>query len=261
MKIGIFADPEAVADVAATLVITAMARTENRSLGVSTGSTPLPLYARLREAHARGEFTLEGVRAYSLDEYVGLPVEHPQSYRRVLFNELVGEGRTGLREEDLHTPNGHAEDVFAEAARYEESVIDARIKLQILGIGTNGHIGFNEPGTSLSARTHVEVLAKQTRSDNARFFGDDPDAVPELCITQGAGTIMEAKKLLLLATGATKATAVRAVVEGGISMHWPGSVLQWHDSVVLLADEEAAAELENADLYKERWELTTRRNM
>lgn len=261
MKVGIFPEPEAVADAAADQLMRTMRRAEDPALGVATGSTPLPLYARLRDAHAAGEFTLAGMRAFALDEYVGLPADHPEDYRNVLRAELVGDDRTGLREEDLFTPDGCAADPDEEAIRYEHVVRDAAVDLQILGIGANGHIGFNEPGTSLASRTHVDALAVQTRTDNARFFGGDLAQVPELCLTQGLATIMQARSVLLIATGANKANAVRELVEGGVTSRWPATVLQWHEDVTVMLDEAAAARLELAAFYRERWEITRRRDV
>ena len=239
MKIGIFPDADALADVGAQYVIDTLSAATDPVLGLATGSTPEPLYARLRDAHRDGTFSLRGVRAFALDEYVGIPDDHPEAYRNVLRTALVGEDRAGLREEDLDTPNAQAPDPRAEAARYDAAIAAAGVTLQILGIGVNGHIGFNEPGVSLSSRTHVDTLTPQTREDNARFFGGDLAKVPDLCITQGLGTIMEARATLLVATGGNKASAVRELVEGGISARWPATFLQW--------------QLELKQFYRERW--------
>lgn len=226
---------------------------QGKALGVATGSTPLGLYEKLREAHAAGEFTLSGSSAYALDEYIGIDADHPERYRNVLATELVGEDKTGLKDEDLYTPDGLADDPAQAAADYEEAIAPG-VDLQILGIGSDGHIGFNEPGGSLASRTHIGVLTEQTRTDNARFFDNDIDKVPTHCLTQGLATIMGAKKLLLLAFGEKKAEAMKQVIEGPVSAFWPGTILQHHPDVTIVLDEAAAGKLQLADYYKAIWD-------
>lgn len=255
MQIGIFKDAEAAADAAAEILISRMSAADNKVLGVATGSTPLPLYERLRAAHAAGTFSLEGVKAFALDEYVGIDPEHPERYRNVLRAELVGDDKTGLRDEDLNTPDGNAADPAVAALEYDAAIkASGGVELQILGIGADGHIGFNEPGISLVSRTHVDALTRQTREDNARFFDGDLDKVPAACVTQGLGTIMDARCVLLIATGSGKVDAVRELIEGGISAHWPATILQMHPAAYILVDEAAAADLKLADFYKDRWD-------
>lgn len=250
MRIAIAATQDEGNEIAARVL---MERFEQgKALGVATGSTPLGLYVKMREAHAAGEFTLAGSSAYALDEYIGIDADHPERYRNVLATELVGEDKTGLKDEDLHTPDGLADDPEAAAKAYEEEV-NPGVDLQILGIGSDGHIGFNEPGGSLASRTHVGVLTEQTRKDNARFFDDDISKVPTHCLTQGLATIMDAKKLLLLAFGKNKAAAVKQVIEGPVSAFWPATIIQHHPDVTIVLDEEAASELELADYYKAIW--------
>lgn len=259
MKVGVFTDATAAAKAAAEHLIEMKNGVTPFNLGVATGSTPLPLYEELRAAHAEGTFSLADSKAFALDEYIGLEPGHPESYRKVLQDELVGDDKTGLTDQNLFTPNGNVE--FPEGAHEAADAYDAAISdnggvnLQILGIGSNGHIGFNEPGISLSSRTHVDALARQTREDNARFFDDDLDKVPDMCITQGLGTIMEADHIVLLATGAGKADAIAAAVEGPITSSCPASILQMHPSVRVYVDEAAASKLENLDMHKVRWEL------
>ncbi|MFP7696224.1 glucosamine-6-phosphate deaminase [Trueperella sp. LYQ143] len=256
MKVGIYADEQAVGAAAAQYFMNVMKAADRQVVGVATGSTPLPLYERLRQAHAAGSFSLTGAHAFALDEYIGIPQDHPEAYRNVLRAELVGDDKTGLSEEGLHTPDGRAEDPQVAAADYDRAIRESGgIVLQILGIGANGHIGFNEPGGSLVSRTHVDALTERTRKDNARFFDNDISQVPTMCVTQGLGTIMEAKHLLLIATGAAKADAVAAMVEGGVSAVCPASILQMHPSVVVFVDEAAASKLQYADLYRNRWEV------
>lgn len=255
MYVGIYDNHDELFAAAADHVKTILAADPVKVVGVATGSSPLPLYALLREAHAAGEFSLEDFKAFALDEYIGIDENHPERYRNVLRTELVGDDKTGLKEENLNTPDGSAADPLAAAAEYDEAIKAAGgVSLQLLGIGSDGHIGFNEPSGSLTSRTHREALTAQTREDNARFFDNDLSKVPTSCLTQGLGTIMEARNLLLIATGANKARAIREVVEGGVSAKWPGTVLQNHQNVVLFVDSEAAAELELADYYRERWE-------
>ncbi|WP_216386985.1 glucosamine-6-phosphate deaminase [Arcanobacterium phocae] len=255
MYVGIFKDEETLAKAAAEYLMKKLNASERKVVGVATGSTPLPLYQELRDAHAAGTFSLEGFKAFALDEYIGIDPEHPERYRNVLRAELVGDERTGLREEDLNTPDGSAEDPYAAAQAYDKAIKESGgIVVQILGIGSDGHIGFNEPGGALTSRTHVEALTAQTREDNARFFDDDLSKVPTRCITQGLGTIMECGVPLLIATGAGKADAVRELVEGGVSARWPATILQMHQEAVVFLDEAAAAKLELKDFYMERWE-------
>lgn len=254
MEIGIFKDAQAVADVAAEYLIKTMNETDHKVLGVATGGTPLPLYERMRAAHAAGEFTLADAKAFALDEYVGIDPDHPERYRNVLRTELVGDDKTGLKDEDLNTPDANAADPHKAADEYDAAIKAAGgVRLQILGIGADGHIGFNEPGISLVSRTHVDSLTAKTIEDNARFFDDDLNKVPTKCVTQGLGTIMDAEEVLLIATGANKADAVRELCEGGISAKWPATILQMHPKALVLVDEDAASKLELADFYKERW--------
>lgn len=221
---------------------------EGMKLGVATGSTPLGLYARLRQAHAEGRFSLAGSSAWALDEYVGLAEDHPEGYRNVLRAELVGPDKTGLAEEDLHTPDGSATDLEAAATAYEEAI--GSVDMQILGIGGDGHIGFNMPSGSLASTTHVGTLTQETREANARFFSGDVSSVPEKCLTQGLATIMRAKEIILLAFGREKARAVAELIEGPVSAFWPATVLQHHPRVTILADELAASELTMIDYYR-----------
>ncbi|MFT0846585.1 glucosamine-6-phosphate deaminase [Actinomycetaceae bacterium L2_0104] len=256
MHLGIFDTPELASQAAAQIVLSVFERKPNATIGVATGSSPEGLYAQLRAAHAEGDFTLENSKAFALDEYVGLPEDHYERYRNVLRRELVGADKTGLLDENLNTPNGLISDSHAAAASYDAAIQDSGgVDIQILGIGSDGHIGFNEPSGSLVSRTHVEALAKQTVKDNARFFDDDPSKVPATCITQGLGTIMEASILLLVAFGENKAEAIAQLAEGPISAKWPATIMQMHPEVYILTDAPAASRLEFVELYKERWQL------
>ena len=215
-------------------------------LGLATGSTPLPVYEALRPRLAG--IDVSRVRGFALDEYVGIDPRHPQSYRSVITTEVVEP--LGLDPERIHTPNGDLASIAHAGEDYERAIADADgIDLQILGIGTSGHIGFNEPGSSFASRTRVKTLIEQTRRDNARFF-DTIDDVPMHCITQGLGTILSARHLFLLAFGEGKAAAVAGAVEGPVTSSLPGSAIQLHPHVTVVVDEAAASRLEHADYYR-----------
>lgn len=215
-------------------------------LGLATGSTPLPVYEALRPRLAG--IDVSRVRGFALDEYVGIDPRHPQSYRSVITTEVVEP--LGLDPERIHTPNGDLASIAHAGEDYERAIADAGgIDLQILGIGTSGHIGFNEPGSSFASRTRVKTLIEQTRRDNARFF-DAIDDVPMHCITQGLGTILSARHLFLLAFGEGKAAAVAGAVEGPVTSSLPGSAIQLHPHVTVVVDEAAASHLEHADYYR-----------
>ena len=218
-------------------------------LGLATGSSPLSVYDELTHRHEQDGLSFAGVRGFTLDEYVGLPASHSQCYRNVIDAEFVS--RVDFAEGAVQGPDGTAEDLGAAAADYDRAIAEAGgVDLQILGIGTDGHLAFNEPGSSLSSRTRVKTLARQTRIDNARFFDDDVDAVPQHCLTQGLGTILEARHLVLIATGGHKAEAVHQMVEGPVSSMWPATVLQMHPHVTILVDDEAASRLQLGDYYR-----------
>lgn len=225
--------------------------TPGMKLGVATGSTPLGLYANLRTAHETGAFSLADSTAWALDEYVGIDENHPERYRNVLRDQLVGDDKTGLTDDNLHTPNPYGDDLDAAAAEYEAALSEG-VDIQILGLGSDGHIGFNEPAGSLASPTHVETLTHETREANSRFFDNDIDKVPTHCITQGLATIMRASDIVLLAFGRGKARAVAQLIEGPVSAMWPATILQHHPSVMIIVDEEAASELTMIDYYRSR---------
>lgn len=217
-----------------------------RVLGLATGSSPLAGYRELARRHREEGLSFAGVRAFLLDEYVGLAADHPQSYARFIREELTDH----VDLDAVEGPRGDAPDVLAEALRYEAAIAAAGpVDLQVLGIGGNGHLGFNEPSSSLASVTRVKTLTEQTRRDNARFFGPDEE-VPLHVITQGLGTIGRARHLVLTATGAGKAAAVAAAVEGPLSASCPASVLQLHPHATVVLDEAAASGLLHADYYR-----------
>lgn len=218
-------------------------------IGLATGSSPLPIYQELIRRHNEDGLSFAKAKGFTLDEYVGLDPAHPESYRNVIDKEIAG--HVDFAPDAVRAPDGTAEDVAAAAAAYDAAIREAGgVDLQILGIGTNGHIAFNEPGSSLASRTRIKTLTAQTRIDNARFFDGDLDQVPQYCITQGLGTIMEARHLVLIATGEGKAEAVRQLVEGPVSARWPGTIMQHHPHATVLVDDAAASKLELTDYYK-----------
>ena len=243
MKVLIFQRREFAVRRTASLIASKIKEAPETTLGLATGGTMEPVYARLSELAA--DLDCSGLSTFNLDEYVGLENTHPQSYRHYmakhLFNNLNFDiGRT-------HLPKGDASDLREEAERYDQLIkASGGIDLQLLGIGANGHIGFNEPFSSLGSRTRVKTLARGTQEANARFFVQD-EAVPQMAITMGIQTILEAREIIVLATGTAKAEACRQMIEGAISAHWPASALQLHPKVTVLLDEEAAGSLSLRD--------------
>jgi len=237
---------QAAGDLVADAIVSLVRRKPDAVLGLATGSTPLPVYRALAER--RGDVDLSQVRGFALDEYVGLPVAHEESYRSVITREVVEP--IGFTPDRIHVPNGAVETIEHAGADYERAIEEAGgIDLQILGIGTDGHIGFNEPGSSFASLTRVKTLTEQTRRDNARFF-DSLDQVPMHCITQGLGTILRARHLVLLAFGAGKADAIAQAVEGPLSAMMPASAIQLHPHATVVVDEAAATKLAQADYYR-----------
>ncbi|MDY2941409.1 MAG: glucosamine-6-phosphate deaminase [Varibaculum sp.] len=213
-------------------------------LGLATGSSPEPLYAELRKRHAAGKLDFSELEAFALDQYVGIDPDHPESYRNVLLREVVNNDATGLKAENMYTLNESATDLEAECARYDAEILGrGGVSIQILGIGSDGHIAFNEPYGSLRSHTHIGALTRQTREDNSRFFDNDIDKVPTHCMTQGLATIMSAKQILLIATGKKKGPAIAALAAGPVTSACPASVLQFHEKVTLLIDQPAAQKL------------------
>jgi glucosamine-6-phosphate deaminase len=239
---------DAGSELAAAIIESLVAKRSDAVLGLATGSTPLGTY----QALARRQLDLSRVRGFALDEYVGLPADHPQSYRSVITAEVVEP--LGLDPALVRVPADDGGPLEGAGERYEEAIDAAGgVDLQILGIGRTGHIGFNEPGSSFASITRVKTLTEQTRRDNARFF-DSPDDVPMHCITQGLGTIMRARHLLFLAFGEGKAEAVAGAVEGPVTSSLPGSAIQLHRKVTVIVDEAAAAQLKFADYYRYAWD-------
>ncbi len=245
MEIIIQPTPEAATGIAARIIARLLRDKPAAVLGLATGSTPLLLYRTLIEMN----LDWSKVTTFNLDEYIGLPCEHPQTYHTFMWENLFQ--HVNINQQNIHIPDGNAADIPASCADYEARIREAGgIDLQVLGIGTDGHIGFNEPTSSLASRTRIKTLTRQTREDNARFFGSE-SAVPHHVITMGIGTIMEARTNLLLAFSGNKARAIAEAVEGPITSINPASVLQMHPAVKVCLDEPAATELKRADYY--RW--------
>lgn len=245
MEIIIQETKEAAADVGARIIAGLLREKPEAVIGLATGSTPLPLYKKLIEMN----LDWSQVTTFNLDEYIGLPREHPQSYHSFMWENLFR--HINIRKEYVHIPDGNAKDILGFCSEYEKRIHNAGgIDLQVLGIGTDGHIGFNEPTSSLASRTRIKTLTQLTIADNARFFGSG-EAVPRHVITMGIGTIMDARQNLLLAFGENKAQAIAEAVEGPITSINPASVLQMHPVTKLCIDEAAASRLQRQDYY--RW--------
>lgn len=246
----VIAPADELVQLAAGEIDSLLHRKPDAVIGLATGSSPLAIYDELARRHNEEGLSFDKARGFMLDEYVGLPPEHPERYRNVIQKEIAG--RVDWPADQVRGPDGLADDLPKACAEYDQAIKDAGgVDIQILGIGSDGHIAFNEPGSSFSSRTRIKTLTNQTREDNARFFDDDIDQVPRHCLTQGLGTIMEAKHIILIATGKAKAEAVHQLVEGPISALWPATILQMHPHCTILLDDAAASRLQLADYYRE----------
>ncbi|HSI34391.1 MAG TPA: glucosamine-6-phosphate deaminase [Tepidisphaeraceae bacterium] len=247
MEVMIYPSYEEQCRAAAREVADVLNAKPNAVLGMATGSTPLGVYQELVRMHERGELDFSHVTTFNLDEYVGLPITHAQSYHRFMHENFFS--HVNIPPASIHIPSGTTTNYRAFCDWYERRIVDAGgIDLQVLGIGTDGHIAFNEPGSSLSSRTRLKTLAKSTIDDNARFF-DRREDVPIYAITMGVGTIMEARHLVLLANGAKKADAIAAAVEGPVTAMITASALQMHPSCRVFLDESAAGKLKMREYY------------
>ncbi|MFQ4147337.1 glucosamine-6-phosphate deaminase [Arthrobacter sp. LAPM80] len=252
MEVIILPSSKEVGALAADAIEALVRNKPNAVLGLATGSSPLPIYDELARRHDEDGLSFTGVSGFALDEYVGLPAGHFESYREVIRREFTN--RVDVAAENVHGPDGSTEDIAGACQHYEEAIAAAGgVDLQILGVGTNGHIGFNEPGSSLASRTRIKTLAEQTRVDNARFF-DTIDQVPHHVVTQGLGTILDARHVVLVAFGEGKASAVRDFVEGPVSASCPATVLQFHPRATIIIDEAAASKLANAATYRHAYD-------
>lgn len=253
MEVVVATDAQHLARVGADAIAQHIAARPAAVVGLATGSSPLRVYEELGRRVTSDRLSLRECRAFLLDEYVGLPPGHPESYRQVIEREFVD--LVDIDGAKVEGPDGGAVDVPAACLDYEERIARAGgVDVQLLGVGSDGHVGFNEPGSSLASRTRLKTLTEQTRRDNARFFGDDVEAVPRHCLTQGIGTILDARHLVLIATGRHKAEAVHQLVEGPVSAMWPATALQLHPHVTVLLDDAAASRLQLREYFRQTYE-------
>lgn len=253
MQIIIEPDSAVRASIAADIIEKVLLRNPKAVIGVATGSSPIPVYQELIKRYQAGRISFAEAKAFMLDEYVGIDANHPERYRNVIENEFASQ--VDFVPGAVQGPDGNADDLWQACRAYDEAInAVGGTDVQLLGIGSDGHIAFNEPGGSLASKTHPEALTQQTREDNARFFNDQLDLVPTHCVTQGLSTIMTSNHPLLLATGKNKAKAIAAMCEGPVSSLCPASILQMHPNVTVILDPAAASELQLADFYRYRWE-------
>lgn len=250
MKVAIVKNAEEGSKLAAEIFIEQVKAKPATVLGLATGSTPVKMYKLLAEAYKAGEVSFKECKSFNLDEYLGLAPEHDQSYHYFMKTQLFD--HIDIDQAQTNVPDGLATDIAASCQAYEDAITAAGgIDIQLLGIGSDGHIAFNEPGCSLACRTHSQVLTQQTIEDNARlFFGGKIEEVPTQAVTMGIGSIMDAKKVVLLAFGAGKQDAVVGLVEGPVTAMCPCSALQYHNDCIVICDEEAAGKLQQKDYYK-----------
>ena len=225
----------------AFLIMKDTIRQEKPVLGLATGSSPVGLYKKMIADHNSAGTSYKTCVTFNLDEYVGLPKSHDQSYYTFMHENLFD--GLDIPEENIHIPLGEAEDIQAECQKYEDLLKQYVVDLQVLGIGSDGHIGFNEPGAALDSVTHVMELTQTTRQDNARFFDGDINKVPTKAITMGLQSIMRAKNIIVLATGEKKAEAIYGMMKGPVTTDCPASILQRHDHVTVIIDHAAASKL------------------
>ena len=211
-------------------------------LGCPTGSSPLGMYKALVELNKQGKVSFQNVVTFNMDEYVGLPEEHPESYHSFMWNNFFN--HIDIKKENVHILNGNAEDLEAECANYEKMIQEAGgVDLFMGGIGPDGHIAFNEPGSSLSSRTRVKTLTTDTIIANSRFFDNDINQVPKTALTVGVGTVMDAKEVMIVCNGHNKARALQQAIEGAVNQMWTITALQMHPHGIIVCDEAACDEL------------------
>ena len=245
MKVIIVENYEEASQEAAKIFINQVKEKPNSILGLATGSTPVRMYELLREDHEKNHTSYKDVKSYNLDEYFGLDASHPQSYHYFMYDNLFN--HININKENVHIPNGMAQDIDNECLHYDKMIDNSSgIDIQVLGIGNNAHIGFNEPTINFNKGTHVVTLDESTRKANARFFSS-LEEVPTKAITMGTGSIFKSKKILLLASGKNKAEAIYNTVHGKVTPEVPSSILQFHQDVILILDKEAASLLSKDD--------------
>jgi len=241
-------DYNEVSDKAAEIMLHIVKRFPNCVLGLATGSSPIGLYQRMIEDHQKNGTSYAGVTTFNLDEYVGLPITHPESYYAFMHRNLFD--HIDIKEENIHIPSSQGGDLQANCDAYNAAMANYKVDIQLLGIGADGHIGFNEPNTPFDSVTHITDLVEQTIKDNARFFDNDMSKVPTQAITMGISNVMSAKQILLVATGKNKAKAIYDTVCGPVIESVPASILQQHKDVTIIVDEEAASLLPKKELVE-----------
>ena len=248
MEVVIVESQVEMARIAADAIAAVVSSRKTPTLGLATGSSPVPVYSDLIERHRTEGLSFAGATMFLLDEYVGLPDCHPQSFRTFIRDAFTA--RVDVDLAAVHGPDANADHLQKACLRYENMIAEAGgIDVQLLGIGSEGHIGFNEPASSLASRTRLKTLTDCTRRDNARFF-DKREVVPRHVLTQGIGTILDARHIILLASGLAKSVPIERAVEGPVSAMVPASALQVHPHVTVIVDEHAACRLRHANYYR-----------
>lgn len=237
MKIVVVKDYEEMSLKASEIIIDLLKEKKDATLGLATGSSPIGIYKNLIKAYNAGEISFKDVKSYNLDEYCELPRSHPESYYSFMHTNLFN--HVDIKEENVHIPCSEGSDLQKLCNEYNDELNKASIDIQLLGIGANGHIGFNEPKTSFDQETFVVKLTEKTRLDNQRFF-NSLDEVPKYAMTMGIKNIMQSKKIILVASGKNKQEAVKALASGVVTTDFPASVLHNHNDVIVFVDEEAA---------------------
>jgi len=248
MEVIITSNYDEICEEAARIIHRAWKRKNNLVLGLATGKTPLGVYKKIIELYHKREMDFSQVVAFTLDEYMGLEEDHPQSFSNYMKKNFYQ--HINIKKENIFQLEGKPANIETHCMEYEEKIKNSGgIDVQILGIGRNGHIGFNEPSSSLASRTRVKTLSQETIEDNARFFNNRKD-VPRFCLTMGIGTVMDAKMIILLASGKNKSEAILKSIEGPVTASVPASVLQLHPQAKIIVDEEASSLLARKDYYK-----------
>ncbi len=251
MEVVVLESADAIGELVADTIVAAANMKPTLTLGLATGSSPLPTYRFLANRYEVGDVSLAHASAFLLDEYIGLTADHPETYANFIQEHFTR--HVDVAAENVRGPDARSDDLLVECADYERRITESGgVDIQLLGIGTDGHVGFNEPASSLASRTRLKTLTTQTRQDNARFFAS-LDEVPRHVLTQGLGTILEARHLVLIATGANKAKAIAAAVEGPVTAMCPASILQMHPHATVLVDGDAAADLQLLDYFTQCW--------
>ncbi|MCR3905430.1 MAG: glucosamine-6-phosphate deaminase [Tenericutes bacterium] len=240
MKIMICKDYDEVSKKAASIVIKEIKKNPDLKIGLATGSSPIGLYKNLIEAYQKNKISFKSVVSYNLDEYIGIDRSHPQSYYSFMYENLFK--HIDMNDDNIHIPDNDIDRIDHLAEDYNQVLHDNQLDIQILGIGTNGHIGFNEPGTPLGNETFIVTLDEQTRMDNSRFF-NSIDEVPKFAITMGIKNIMYSKKIVLIASGKEKAKVIHKMIKGKVTKNLPASILQLHPDCTVIIDEQAASKL------------------